>query len=107
MTQEGELPELLRPPRRHEDVKPLLDELQRALTEAHGAGQTVALLLVHAAAVDRVDALRGFAAGDEMAARIVDILHGAVRKRDVIECVSRGQFACVLKPVASEGVAML
>ena len=102
--------ELARPPRaapRLEDVKPLLERLQRALTEAQGAGEAVALLLVHAAAVDRVDALRGFAAGDEVAARILDTVQSHLRKRDVIECVSRGQFACVLRPVPSEGVAML
>jgi diguanylate cyclase len=81
--------------------------LQRALTEAQGAGEAVALLLVHAAAVDRVDALRGFAAGDAVAAQILDTVQSHLRKRDVIECVSRGQFACVLRPIASDGVAML
>jgi diguanylate cyclase (GGDEF)-like protein len=94
-------------PHRLENVKPLLERLQRALTEAKGAGEAVALLLVHAAAVDRVDALRGFAAGDEVAAQILEIVQSHLRKRDVIECVSRGQFACVLRPIASDGVAML
>ncbi len=88
-------------------MQPLLNEVQRYLTEAHGAGEAVALVLVDTAAVDRLDALRGFEAGDAFSAKVMELIQEAVRKRDIVTAVSRGLFACLLRPVASEGVAML
>jgi diguanylate cyclase (GGDEF)-like protein len=63
---------------------------------------------VHAAAVDRIDAMHGFNAGDRLSNKIAGVLRSRVlRKRDTIEMLSRDEFACILRPVSSEGVAML
>jgi diguanylate cyclase (GGDEF)-like protein len=91
-----------------DDVNPVVERLQQSLREAQRAGDAVGLLLVHAAAIDRVDALHGFHAGDRMSSTIARVLRNqALRKRDVIESVSRDEFACLLCPASSEGIAML
>src|SRR5919106_1399123 len=91
-----------------EDRNPVVDRLQDSLTEAQRSGDSVGLLLVHAAAVDRIDALHGFHAGDRMSNRLAQLLRtNALRKRDVIEPLSRDEFACVLRPAPSEGIALL
>lgn len=91
-----------------DDVNPLVERLQHSLLEARAAAESVGLLLVHAAAIDRIDALHGFHAGDRMSSNIARILRSqALRKRDVIESVSRDEFACLLRPASSEGIAML
>jgi diguanylate cyclase len=87
---------------------PVVQSLQQALAEAQVSGECVGLLLVHAAAIDRVDASHGFHAGDRMSLHILRVLRTqALRKRDLIQPVSRDEFACVLRPAPSEGIAML
>lgn len=87
---------------------PVVDRLQDSLSEAARNGEAVGLLLVQAAAIDRIDALHGFHAGDRMSNNIAQLLRTkALRKRDLIELLSRDEFACVLRPAPSEGIAML
>jgi diguanylate cyclase len=90
------------------DRNPVVDRLQNLLGDAQRAGDSIGLLLVHAAAVDRIDALHGFDAGDRMSNRVAQLLRAnALRKRDIIEPLSRDEFACVLRPAPSEGIAFL
>ena len=94
--------------RTQDSLNPLVERLQLSLSEAHHAGEAVGLLLVHAAAIDRIDALHGFHAGDRMSANIAAVLRTqALRKRDLVEPLSRDEFACLLRPASSEGIAML
>ena len=87
---------------------PVVERLQDCLTHAERAGESIGLLLVHAAAVDRIDALHGFHAGDRMSHALGQLIRSkALRKRDLIEPLSRDEFACVLRPAPSEGIAML
>lgn len=87
---------------------PAVERVQDALTDAERAGQPIGLLLVHSAAIDRIDAMHGFNAGDRMSNRIAQLLRTkALRQRDLIELLSRDEFACVLRPAPSEGIAML
>ena len=97
------------PEARNQDyLNPLVERLQLSLLESQRAGESVGLLLVHAAAIDRIDALHGFHAGDRMSANIANVLRTqALRKRDLVEPLSRDEFACVLRPASSEGIAML
>jgi len=91
-----------------DDRNPVVERLQDSLTEARRIGDSIGLLLVHAAAVDRIDALHGFHAGDRMSNSVAQLLRAkALRKRDVVEPLSRDEFACVLRPAPSEGIAML
>jgi GGDEF domain-containing protein len=84
------------------DRNPVVDRLQDSLTEAQRVGDSVGLLLVHAAAVDRIDALHGFHAGDRMSNSVAQLLRTkALRKRDLIEPLSRDEFACILPRKAS------
>ena len=92
----------------HELDNPVVERVQGTLADAHRGGEAIGLLLVHSAAIDRIDALHGFHAGDRMSASIVHLLRTkAVRKRDLVEPLSRDEFACVLRPAPSEGIAML
>jgi diguanylate cyclase len=89
-------------------LNPVVQRLQQSLTEAQVNGESVGLLLVHAAAIDRIDASHGFHVGDRMSSNIARMLRTqALRKRDLMEPVSRDEFACVLRPASSEGIAML
>ncbi len=89
-------------------LSPLVAHVQSTLSEARVRGDSVGLLLVHAAAIDRIDALHGFNAGDKMSNKIAGVLRsGALRKNDALATLSRDEFACILWPVSSEGVAML
>jgi len=91
-----------------QDRNPVVERLQSSIGEAQRAGDSVGLLLVHAAAVDRIDALHGFHAGDTMSNNVAHLLRTkALRKRDIVEPLSRDEFACVLRPAPSEGIAML
>lgn len=91
-----------------DDRNPVVERLQGSLTEAQRSGESIGLLLVQAAAVDRIDALHGFHAGDRMSHAIAQLLRSkALRKRDIIEPLSRDEFACMLRPAPSEGIAML
>jgi diguanylate cyclase (GGDEF)-like protein len=86
----------------------VVDRLQESLSKAQRSGEAISLLLVHAAAIDRIDALHGFHAGDRMSNSITHLLRTkALRKRDLIEALSRDEFACVLRPAPSEGIAIL
>jgi diguanylate cyclase len=90
------------------DVAPVVERLQGALDAARDAGESIGLLLVHAAAIDRVDALHGFDVGDAMSSRIASVLKSkALRQRDLLDPLARDEFACVLRPATSEGIAML
>jgi diguanylate cyclase (GGDEF)-like protein len=94
--------------RMQDDRNPVVERLQGSLAEAQRSGESIGLLLVQAAAVDRIDALHGFHAGDRMSHAIAQLLRSkALRKRDLIEPLSRDEFACVLRPAPSEGIAML
>ena len=87
---------------------PVVERLSACLTHAERSGDSIGLLLVHAGAVDRLDALHGFHAGDRMSNAVGELLRSkALRKRDLIEALSRDEFACVLRPAPSEGIAML
>ena len=89
-------------------LNPLVGRVQSMLSEAQAKGDNVGLLLVHAAAVDRIDARHGFNAGDRLSTKIAGVLRSkALRKNDSIEILSRDEFACILRPISSEGVAML
>ena len=89
-------------------LNPLVGRVQSLLSEAQARGETVALLLVHAAAVDRVDAQHGINAGDRLSNRVAGVLRSkALRNRDAMETLARDEFACILRAVSSEGVAML
>jgi diguanylate cyclase (GGDEF)-like protein len=89
-------------------LNPLIARVQSILSEARAAGESVGLLLVHAAAVDRIDAQHGFNAGDRLSDKIAGVLRSRVlRKGDTMEMLSRDEFACILRPVSSQGVAML
>ena len=89
-------------------LNPVVGRVQSLLSEAQAGGEKVGLLLVHVAAIDRIDALHGFNAGDRLSNKIADVLRSKVlRKSDAIETLSRDEFACILRPVSSEGVAML
>ena len=91
-----------------DDRNPVVERLQSSLDEATRIGDSVGLLLVHAAAIDRIDALHGFHAGDRMSNGVAQLLREkALRKKDVVEPLSRDEFACVLRPAPSEGIAML
>lgn len=91
-----------------EYVNPVVERLQYSLSESERVGEAAGLLLVHAAAIDRIDALHGFHAGDRMSANISHLLTTqALRKRDVVAQLSRDEFACLLRPASSEGIAML
>jgi diguanylate cyclase (GGDEF)-like protein len=82
--------------------------LQSLLSEAGAKGEGVALMMVHSAAIDRVDARRGFQAGNAFSARLAGILRTRVlRKRDEIGTLARDEYICILPGVSSEGVAML
>jgi diguanylate cyclase (GGDEF)-like protein len=87
---------------------PVVHRLQTSLAEAAKTGDSIGLLLVHAAAVDRIDALHGFDAGDSMSGSVAQILREkALRQRDALEALSRDEFACILRPASSEGIAIL
>ena len=87
---------------------PITERLQVSLSEASQNGDSIGLLLVHAAAVDRIDALHGFEAGDRMSGTVAELLRTkALRPRDALEPLSRDEFACVLRPAPSEGIAIL
>jgi len=89
-------------------LNPLVGRVQSMLSEARAGGQNIALMLVHCAAIDRIDALHGFNAGDRLSNKIAGALRSrALRKNDAIEILSRDEFACILRPVSSEGVATL
>jgi diguanylate cyclase (GGDEF)-like protein len=87
---------------------PIRDRLGQMLSDARAAGDRVAVLVVHSAAIDRVDAIHGFHAGDLLSKQIEELLRfQVVRRQDVVEPIARDEFICVLRPVLSEGVAML
>jgi diguanylate cyclase (GGDEF)-like protein len=91
-----------------DDVNPVVERLQDSLDEARHTGESIGLLLVHAAAIDRIDALHGFDAGDRMSGNVALLLRSkALRRRDLLDPLSRDEFACVLRPASSEGIAML
>jgi len=92
----------------HDVLNPLVGRVQSLLSESRAAGQSVGMLLVHAAAIDRTDARYGFNAGDRLSNKIAGVLRTkALRKSDSIEILSRDEFACILRPLSSEGIAML
>lgn len=87
---------------------PLVQHVQDVLTGARLAGESVGVLLVHASAIDRVDARHGLNAGERLSNEIEELLRARVlRKGDSVEALSRDEFACILRPMYSEGVAML
>ncbi len=89
-------------------LNPLIRRVQSMLSEAQVKGDNVALLLVHVAAVDRVDARYGINAGDILSNKIAGVLRAkALRESDAIETLSRDEFVCILRTGASEGIAML
>ena len=82
--------------------------LQEILMSARAAGDQVAILMVHVGAIDRVDAMHGLHAGDELLAGVIGRLKAHLLRRfDCIEAVSRNELVCALRPMPSEGLAML
>ncbi len=94
---------------KHDDLlSPFLSRIQAALSQAEAQEDGVALMLVHAAAIERVDAQHGFNAGSKLSSVISGIIRSkALRMRDEIATLSRGEFACILPAVSSQGIAML
>ena len=91
-----------------EVLNPLVAQVGRVLAEAGAAREGVAVLLVRCGAVERIDAQQGFHAGDRLSSHIAKVLRTqGLRKGDLLVPVSREEFACILRPVASEGVATL
>ena len=90
-----------------EFFNPRISRLQGALFEARMAGDRVAVVLVHCAGVELTDSQQGFYAGSLLARAIENLLTGGLRKSDMVEAVSRDEFAFVLRPSPSEGVATL
>ncbi|MDH3286575.1 MAG: GGDEF domain-containing phosphodiesterase [Betaproteobacteria bacterium] len=89
-------------------LNPLVERFQRVLGEARQRGESVGLLLIKCTAIDQMDATQGFHAGDRLAQDINHLLKTkALRETDLVERVSRDEFACILRPASSEGVAML
>jgi predicted signal transduction protein with EAL and GGDEF domain len=97
---------------RAEDASPnesrrLLEALQRRL-QGLPAGEGFGLVLLHCAVIDQVDALRGLPSGDSVVNAIARNLRGNVlRASDAVEIAARDEFACLLHPMPSEGVAIL
>jgi len=93
----------------HDDIlRQFSGRLHSILAQASNQNQGVALMMVHAAAIDRVDAQLGYHAGNALSGRISSILRTQVlRKRDEIEALCRDEFICILPGVSSEGVALL
>lgn len=82
--------------------------LQSAISEAQAKGEGLALMMVHVAAIDRVDAQRGFHSGNILANRIARLLRtGVLRQRDEVELLARDEYVCILPGVRSEEIAML
>ena len=85
----------------------VLASLQRRIL-ALSNGQSMGLALVHCGAVDQADAMRGLHAGDAVVRTILGTLRQQVlRPSDTVEPISRDEFACLLHPMPSEGVAIL
>ncbi|HEY5993740.1 MAG TPA: GGDEF domain-containing phosphodiesterase [Gallionellaceae bacterium] len=82
--------------------------LQSILAEAAAKNENVALMMVHAAAIDRTDAREGYRAGNSLSEKIAAILRTKVlRKRDEIEILARDEYICTLPGVPSPEIAML
>ena len=95
-------------PVRRLSVNPLVSRVQDMLTAAQPAREAGAILLVHAAAIDRVDARHGLNAGEHLSDTIAELLRARIlRKHDSVEVLTRDEFACILRPVQSEGIALL
>ncbi|HKB60961.1 MAG TPA: GGDEF domain-containing phosphodiesterase [Gallionellaceae bacterium] len=94
---------------RHEGIlRQFSGRLQSALSDAQAKGSGVALMMVHVAAIDRVDAQHGFQSGNMLSGRVTRLLRGGVlRSRDEVELLARDEYVCILPGVSSEGVAML
>ena len=87
---------------------PFFSRVQPVLDEARTTGDAIAVLLVHCKGIERVDAQQGYHAGDRLAGEVeAKLRNEALRKRDIVESISRNEFACVLRPAPSEGVALL
>ncbi len=82
--------------------------VQSILSEAQRTGNSVAVMIVHAGAIDRVDAHSGFQVGNVLSDKIIGILRtNVLRRHDEIEILSRDEYACILPGVSSPGIAML
>jgi predicted signal transduction protein with EAL and GGDEF domain len=85
----------------------LLRALERRLAR-QDPPPALGLLLVQCRALERLDALEGVDAGDALADSIAAALRkNVLRQTDALLRIARDQFACVLEPLASEGVAIL
>ena len=101
-------PSHMREPTDSDLFNPLILRLQQALADARTVGERIALLLVHCGAIERTDSHQGFNAGSMLSNSIEHLLRTeALRKNDTVECLARGDFACILRPSPSEGVAIL
>ncbi len=86
----------------------LLVGLGSHLETARIRHEGLALLLVHCEAIERIDAFHGLPVGDQMRAAIARTLQtNVLREGDTLEEASRSEFACVLRPVSSDGLALL
>ena len=94
---------------RHESIlRQFSGRLQGVLAQAQAKGDGVALMMVHAAAIDRVDAQHGFRSGTVLSNRIARLLRtNVLRKRDEVELLARDEYVCILPGVQSDGIAML
>ncbi|MEX2197475.1 MAG: GGDEF domain-containing phosphodiesterase [Burkholderiales bacterium] len=86
----------------------LMVRLRLPIEAARAAGVGAALLLVRCDSVARMDVGQGVDVGNRLRDAIRDALRaGVLRDTDELEPASRSEFACLLQPIASEGVAVL
>lgn len=86
----------------------LLARLRGPIEQTKAGAARAALLLVRCDALARIDAGLGIQAGNRLRDAVANALRGGVlRDTDDLEQAGRYVFACLLRPIGSEGVAML
>jgi len=86
----------------------LLARLRGPIEQTKAGAGRAALLLVRCDALARIDASLGIQAGNRLRDAVTNALRGGVlRDTDDLEQAGRYVFACLLRPIGSEGVAML
>jgi len=85
-----------------------VEMLRRCVAERRADGRNLAVFLVDARLIDRIDAIWGYRLGDAVRARMAAVLRADVlRPDDIIGEVGRDEIACALSVVDSPDVALL
>lgn len=82
-----------------------LDSLARQIDEARGKQSLLALVLVHAPCISRIDSLMGYRQGDEIAISSAQGLAEVLMPTDRVYRVDRSTLACVLNGLGNAGQA--